>query len=95
MGTGPSGPAGGPPAYEYDISPGESPSVAVVTAVHEFTGRSVTDLAPLGSLLSADALDELCESLSTASPPVEGHVEFAYEGLSVRVVGTGTVELRT
>lgn len=93
MGESLSGPARGPPTYEYDIPDDEAPSTAVVLAVHEYAGRPIPELGALGSLLSADALDELCASFPAGPQSIGGRVEFSYEGFTVRIVDAETVQL--
>ena len=75
---------------------GVSPSQAIIEAVADSEGVSVTDIEPptyepLYAAINPEALDRL---VSTASgDPLSLRIVFEYEGYEVTVYGTGQVQL--
>lgn len=61
------------------------PSLRVVAAIVETTGRDPTTMPPLYTVVDTDALDSLFEGAS------EVRIEFDYEGHDVEVRGDGSV----
>ena len=86
---------------EFQISPDESPSEAVLRGVAALSGRPVDaaaagpaePLAPLAAAVDPGALDRLFQNrpLGVAGA---AHVEFAYAGYIVTVSRSGTVSVR-
>ena len=66
-------------AFTYQLSSAETPSLAVVYAVAEYTDRSVLELSPLARCLDTDALDETVATGQSAT------CTFYYEGCLVDV----------
>ena len=66
-------------AFTYQLSTAETPSLAVVYAVAEYTDRSVLQLSPLAACLDPDALDETISTGQSAT------CTFYYEGCLVEV----------
>lgn len=75
------------------IDEGDSPSVAVVRAVSEATGRSVTELEPLEHTVDTDALDSLFSPRANDEPRT-GRFSFEYAGLDVTISYHDYVEVR-
>ncbi|MFC4550719.1 MULTISPECIES: HalOD1 output domain-containing protein [Halorussus] len=78
----------------YEIDDDESVSEAIPTAVGVVSGAEVTELTPLYTVVSPDALDALfapCED----DTPRNGRcsVAFAYESYRVNVQGTDRVRI--
>jgi hypothetical protein len=74
--------------YDWEDVP---PSVAVVEALSDSTGRDSTDLPTLNDSIDPDALDALCSDSTNDREAVT--VTFAYAGHTVTVLGDGTVVL--
>lgn len=81
-------PDSAPGRYRYDWNEIE-PSVAVVEAMSNVSGRDPESLPSLLEILDADALDELCTR--SADGPRSVEVSFAYAGHRVTVAGSGQV----
>lgn len=79
--------ADGESPHFYDLDPGESPSVAVVSAVATSTGRPTTSLEPLSRTIDTDALNALVAHADSRAVSVT----FDYAGTTVTVDATGRV----
>jgi hypothetical protein len=75
------------------IDPDGSPSVAVVQAVSDLTGRGVTELESLERVVDTDALDSLFAPRSNGEPRT-GRFSFEYEGFAVSVSFDDAVTVR-
>jgi hypothetical protein len=75
------------------IEPEESPSVAVVEAVSDVTGRDVTDLESLEHVVDTDALDSLFAPRANGHPRT-GRFSFQYEGFDVSIAFDDSVTVR-
>lgn len=80
--------------YTYDLSPHESPSEGVVTAVATVSNRlpiaadadeDAAVLDPLATVVDPDALDVLFEPVGAKAPRTDGWVRFDYHGYVVTV----------
>jgi hypothetical protein len=81
--------------YRIDYDPAsERPSLAVVSAVAEITGRDVIDLPLLQDTLSPECLDDLFAPTEAGSPRDDGRVEFPYHDFRVTVYSHGRIEIR-
>ncbi|MXV63356.1 hypothetical protein GS429_15045 [Natronorubrum sp. JWXQ-INN-674] len=73
---------------------GVSPSHSIVTQIAAAEGIAPTDLEPpLHDVIDPDALDQLVDSSGYRSNGPTMVIEFAYQGRTVRVDGTGAVEV--
>jgi hypothetical protein len=87
-----------PPIERYHVTPDQTPSEAVVTAVAEASGRAVAGgdgaeaLDPLYDAIDPDALDTLFTTDGDDAGATA--VEFVYEGYEVTVAATDLVTLR-
>lgn len=75
----------GYPDAVKSVENGESPSVAVVKAVVEETGRPIADLEPLEQTVDTDALDSLFAGQRNGEGR-NGEFAFDYEGFHVTVL---------
>lgn len=76
--------------YEWDRS--QRPSVAVVEAVADATGRGTTTLDPIQNSIDSDALDALVRS--AADGPTYVRVTFAYADVTVTFESDHGIEVR-
>lgn len=75
------------------MSEGESISLKVVEEVADREGTDPTELhPPLHTVVDTDALDTLFRSTS-GTTRADGTVEFRYRGYTIRVDGSGKVEI--
>lgn len=80
-------------APEGAPAPGDvPPSVRIVEAVAEETGRDPTDLPPLHEYVDADALDTLLSSSASDDSDLFT-LSFSYGDVDVRVDGQGSIEV--
>lgn len=70
---------------EYEISPDESVSMAVVRAVSAVEGREPCSLRPLAYVLDTDALDTIFETRANGQPRAGGSLSFIYSGCRVSI----------
>jgi hypothetical protein len=75
------------------VDPDGSPSVAVVQAVAELTGRDVTDLDSLERVVDTDALDALFAPRPNGERRT-GRFSFEYEGFAVSISFDDAVTVR-
>lgn len=78
------------PTVRAEWSKSRLPSVAVVEAVGEATGRDVTDLPQLNASIDPDALDVLV----TQRPSAPLEISFTYAAARVSVRRDGWIEVR-
>lgn len=78
------------PTVRTEWSESRLPSVALVEAVEQATGRDATDLPMLHASIDPDALD----ALVTRRPSTPLHVTFTYADARVSVRRDGRVEVR-
>jgi hypothetical protein len=78
---------------EYNISPEEPVSQAVVTAVSIFEGRDPTTIDPLTETIDPDALDQIFTSRFNGRPRCGGRVSFVYSQSRITVDNNEYVEV--
>lgn len=73
----------------------EPPSVALIEAMMEITGKDMTELASLNESIGVDvdALDELFQSTNADDHEKDDRVEFVYENCKVLIFSFGRVEI--
>ena len=73
------------------LTENETATAAVVRAVADAKDVGPLDLDPLNTVVDADALDRLVDSMAVdADDPID-LVQFAYSGCRVTVVGDGSI----
>jgi hypothetical protein len=65
-------------SIDYQISPEESLSYAVIQAVSSVQNRIPEDLPPLYKAIDPDALDNLLASIADKDSDLRGHISFFY-----------------
>lgn len=85
---------GGRRWFSYPVEAADQPTMAIVDAVAQVTGRDPYRLAPMSDAIDTDALNDLFSGrtdrrdftrASSESGAAELHVEFQYEGCVVAV----------
>lgn len=79
-------------AYNYDENP---PSVAIVEAMTEITGKDGMELDSLHEVtaIDIDALDEMFRPTVAGAPRGDGRLEFTYRQYEVAVFSFGRIEI--
>lgn len=74
-----------------------SVSLAVVEAIGEITGKSVTEIGPIQDVLHTEALDALfsVNGGKRGSDQFPGFVSFEFEEFLITVHGTGEIIIRS
>lgn len=75
--------------YQFEFGDAVTPSVAVVEAVADATGRDIAAGPPLQEFISTDALNALLTATKNATESIV--VSFDFDGARVTVDGTGSV----
>lgn len=70
---------------EHEVAPGESVSMAVVSAVSTVVGRDAEEIRPLAEVLDPDALDALFAQRENGASRRGGEVSFIYSDCRVTI----------
>jgi hypothetical protein len=75
----------------YSVSPGESVSVAVVTAVADAENADPNVLPPLSEMLDTDALDAMFTPVDGTTTDGHGRITFEYSMSQVTIDGSDQI----